>query len=342
MLVISAHYVTFFGDSLQLGKWSRIIFTLDGSGAEIGVNFFFVLSGFLITYLILTDAGQTDFSYIKKFYLRRVLRIWPLYFLTVAIGFFLFPIIVKIPHYVEAASGWMYLFFLANLDQIYFWKDAVHPNALLGVHWSVAVEEQFYLLWPWLFVFFRKQFVWVGALIWLTAFCFQWYSGLHSHTISSFQDLAIGGLLAYACVAYKEQLIKQLKKLNSWWQLTIYGIGFVVLIAQYQVSKNVPIYQVLYRPVNALFFCWVIFDQCFNANQLLAVTKIPVVSYLGKISYGLYLLHPVALLLLKTYWFESLNVFWVLPIALALSVALASASYHLYESFFLKLKTRYA
>src|SRR5690348_6930078 len=81
-LVICAHYVTVFGDTLHLNKWSRIIFTFDGSGAEIGVNFFFVLSGFLITYLILTDAETTDVQYVKKFYWRRVLRIWPLYFLT--------------------------------------------------------------------------------------------------------------------------------------------------------------------------------------------------------------------------------------------------------------------
>jgi peptidoglycan/LPS O-acetylase OafA/YrhL len=136
VVVICAHYITVLGDTMQSGKWSRIILTLDGSGAEIGVNFFFVLSGFLITYLILTDTETTNISYVKKFYIRRVLRIWPLYFLSIAIGFFLYPILSEIPQYVEVASGWMYTLFLANLDQIYFWNNPVNHNTLLGVHWS--------------------------------------------------------------------------------------------------------------------------------------------------------------------------------------------------------------
>lgn len=342
LLVICAHYVTVIGDQLNLSKWSRILLTLDGAGAEVGVNFFFVLSGFLITYLILTDAGETDFTFVKKFYIRRALRIWPLYYLSVAIGFFVYPWLVASPQYVEAASGWMYAFFLANLDQIYFWNSPTQPNILLGVHWSVAVEEQFYLLWPWLFVLFRKGFIWICLCIWIVALAFQAYTGMPSHTISSFQDLALGGVLAYTCVTHREKIFKFFQKIRKPVLLGVYAAGFILLIAKFQLSIHFGFYETIYRPVNAMIFCWVILDQGFNSRSVLPISKIPGITYLGRISYGLYLLHPLALLISKTFLVGVLNSGLIFPIMLLLSVGLASLSYHTYESFFLRLKPRFA
>ena len=119
---------------------------------ELGVILFFVLSGFLITYLLLEEEKRTDTIAVKNFYLRSVLRIWPLYFLIVIIALFVLPNIsaFTLPEYDRArvyedlpSKILLYVFFLPNL---------VTP--LLGVvpyasHlWSIGTEEQFYLIWP--------------------------------------------------------------------------------------------------------------------------------------------------------------------------------------------------
>ena len=109
----------------------------------LGVNFFFVLSGFLITYLILHEKQEKGYFSLGKFLLRRTLRIWPLYFIIVLIGFVLFPMLIN--GYYTEHNPWMYLGFLANFDEII--HGANDPINFLTAPWSVAVEEQFYLFW---------------------------------------------------------------------------------------------------------------------------------------------------------------------------------------------------
>jgi peptidoglycan/LPS O-acetylase OafA/YrhL len=343
LLVIFAHYVTVFSSrDNTMGKWTKIILTLDGAGADTGVNFFFVLSGFLITYLIFTESDTVDTPYIKKFYIRRVLRIWPLYFLTVVVGLLAFPLLDKIPHYVEAADWRMYALFLPNIDQIYFWNNPPHPNLLLGVHWSVGVEEQFYLIWPWLLLFFRRNFLLVTFLVWISAFTYQYIAHLPTHTFSSFQDLSIGGILAYFCINKKELIESYLLKLNKSVIIFSYLAGILVIVSRYQLTKQFPSYQEWYRPVHDLIFCWIILDQGFNPKSVFQCSRLPWVSYLGKVSYGLYLLHPLAILLVQVFLLEHLNNLLILPAIFFLTLLLSSLSYEYFESYFLRLKIRYS
>src|SRR5690606_12891158 len=116
---------------------------------NLGVNFFFMLSGFLITYLLIKEKEFTGTIHVPNFYVRRILRIWPLYYLCVAVGFIGFALLKKISGapLEENANAWYYLFFAANFDIMHTWPEK--PDALLlSVLWSVAVEEQFYLTWP--------------------------------------------------------------------------------------------------------------------------------------------------------------------------------------------------
>jgi peptidoglycan/LPS O-acetylase OafA/YrhL len=119
---------------------------LFGNG-NLGVNFFFVLSGFLITYLLIEEKrlnGQID---IKKFWIRRILRIWPLFYFCVVFGFYIFPFLKTAfgQHPNETASIGYYLTFTNNFD---FIKKGLPDASILGVLWSVAIEEQFYFVWP--------------------------------------------------------------------------------------------------------------------------------------------------------------------------------------------------
>jgi peptidoglycan/LPS O-acetylase OafA/YrhL len=141
--------------------WFYRLYRLIISQGAYGVNFFFVLSGFLITYLLLLEKRKNGFVSIKTFYLKRILRIWPLYYIVMLISVFLLPVFIQAigADYIagnmrtfpnlgmligEHAKTW-FLFFAGN-----FYRGAelgAVPFAL-GVLWSVCVEEQFYLFWP--------------------------------------------------------------------------------------------------------------------------------------------------------------------------------------------------
>lgn len=121
------------------------------------VNFFFVLSGFLITYLLLKESKITNDIKVKKFYLKRVLRIWPLYFLLFFIGTVLLPFlfhIFSIPYEMpySFSNVWAYfVFFLPGLVLFFYGHHFLEPL------WSIGVEELFYLIWAPIFKFFRKH-----------------------------------------------------------------------------------------------------------------------------------------------------------------------------------------
>jgi peptidoglycan/LPS O-acetylase OafA/YrhL len=110
------------------------IFFID---AQIAVTLFFVLSGFLITYLLLAEYERTAGVQVRNFYIRRTLRIWPLYYLIAIPGILLFPALGA--DQVTTGRAALILFLLANF---------AGPLGPLGHLWSIAIEEQFYLMWP--------------------------------------------------------------------------------------------------------------------------------------------------------------------------------------------------
>lgn len=122
---------------------------------NLGVNVFFVLSGFLITSLLIEEKKHNSKISIFKFWMRRILRIWPLYFICVFFGFYIFPLIKLafgvIPN--ESATLLHYLTFTNNFEII---KKGLPDASILGVLWSIAIEEQFYLIWPFIFYFHKK------------------------------------------------------------------------------------------------------------------------------------------------------------------------------------------
>ena len=118
---------------------------------DLGVNFFFVLSGFLITFLLLTEKDKFSKIFLSHFYLRRVLRIWPLYFLTLILGFFvIYPLasssLIHFPFLINEGYSFLpwYIFLGANIKIAFLGGGSV----VLAVLWSISVEEQFYLIWP--------------------------------------------------------------------------------------------------------------------------------------------------------------------------------------------------
>ncbi|MEK7396467.1 MAG: acyltransferase, partial [Candidatus Poribacteria bacterium] len=142
-----------------------------------GVNLFFVLSGFLITYILLIEHSELRRISIKKFYLRRILRIWPLYYMIMLIAFVLVPIVAQFSgdyglvwsklrldglsvneNYIVKFLCYFTLF--PNLAYV------LYPGILFAAQsWSIGVEEQFYLVWPLLFRIFNRYLVHILVLV---------------------------------------------------------------------------------------------------------------------------------------------------------------------------------
>lgn len=321
---------------------------------KLGVILFFVLSGFLITYLLLQEKKDTGTVSVKQFYLRRMLRIWPLYFLVVAGGLFLFPQIqfLFIPEWTPSIHEHfgtkilLFLFFLPNLAITLF-----TPVSYASISWSVGVEEQFYLVWPWLIKKFRQPlrmligvilfYLLVRAgLILVQKFVYQ-EKGIEYllefwRTYFNIDCMAIGGIAAWILFMKKEKIMRFL--FNPFLQAGVYLLTvFLLLIGFY-----FPVYFFHYE-FYAVLFAVIMLNLAGNKKALVSLEN-PVLSYLGKISYGLYMYHLFAIVicikLLQPVFPD--NSFILYPASILLTIFIAGLSYEIFEKRFILAKKRFS
>lgn len=325
---------------------------------NLGVNFFFVLSGFLITYLLIKEKEFTGSIHVGKFYVRRILRIWPLYYLCLIIGFIIFPLLKKMggEAATETASGLHYVFLAANFDLMHTWP--VKPDAInLTVLWSVAIEEQFYLTWPLILLIFPlKRYKFIFILIMLFSLIYRSfftgnsdadYAVRYFHTFSVIGDMALGALLAYSC-SFPNKFKLFITNLGKIPIALIYiGTLLVTLLKDYIFPPGIPV--IFERLVIGFFFGLIILEQNFSVNSLFKMGNSKLMSRLGIYTYGLYCLHLLGMylavkLVTMLKWNEqSVAVaFFSCAIALLISIGVSLASFHLFEKWFLKLKDRFA
>jgi len=320
------------------------------SKGTLGVNFFFVLSGFLITYLILFERKSTGSFNLKHFLIRRTLRIWPLYFLVVFIGFGLFPFLFD--DYQTNHSITRYLFFLANFDEIRVGlTDSIN---FLTAPWSVAVEEQFYLFWGiLLFILHKiKAFnIWVALfslLIVSLIFSYLNFSNnriLYYHTLSVMSNIVVGSALALAYLQEKKWLLK-LKELKRWKIITVYALGLLVILAKNKLFFGHL--AIIEQSSISLFFAFVILDQVYLSNSFFKIGRIPLFNHLGRISYGLYLYHLVVMFVMMkissgflTSLSPLIGTLFYLMISIVGTYLVSSLSYKFFEKPFLSLKSKF-
>jgi peptidoglycan/LPS O-acetylase OafA/YrhL len=143
-------------------RWIEESLLLNG---DLGVNFFFTLSGFLITNLLLQEREDTGKISVGNFYIRRFLRIWPLYFVLVAVGFIVIPSILSA---FPQANPFKPEFSLIPYDRLVYYLSFLvnydltvnpYPSPVLAVLWSISVEEQFYIFWPLLIAFIPRKYL---------------------------------------------------------------------------------------------------------------------------------------------------------------------------------------
>lgn len=139
-----------------------------------GLSLFFVLSGFLISYLLLEELNQTSDIKLKKFYIRRILRIWPLYYLVVSVSFVILPHLLTFEPWNDRFVSQYYiqlLFYFFMLPNFIY--SIGGPIPFVSVLWSIGVEEQFYLSWPVLLKKIKKNPVIIFVVIILTLIAFN-------------------------------------------------------------------------------------------------------------------------------------------------------------------------
>jgi peptidoglycan/LPS O-acetylase OafA/YrhL len=320
--------------------------------AGFGVPLFFVLSGFLISYLILEEKKRFGTFSIKNFYIRRFLRIWPLYYAVIIFGFVIFPwlrSLLHLPGYIENANPWMYAAFLGNFDQI---KNGLPYGAGLGVTWSLSVEEQFYIFWPALLLFFSKkmpQYILAISVIIISMLCKWIFWWDDSNTLVCMGYLGLGALLSFA-VQYNFNGLKKIQSIPKIGLAGIYLLGICILYIHPYLyfAYTYPFFILLI----GLFFVFVVYDQAFNPHSFFKLKKIPWFEKLGKYTYGFYLIHTISnFVVYNLFQLTGLNgkedgiwQFLILrPLSsLLLTIVLGMLSYRFFEKPFLNLKNRFS
>jgi peptidoglycan/LPS O-acetylase OafA/YrhL len=333
----------------------HILYTLFCNGG-MGVSIFFVLSGFLITYLVLSEIELTNKIDVKAFYIRRALRIWPLYYAVLIFVFFLYPFVQHhLQIYQETCARPIYYFsFLSNFDLIHISQNCLSQGTMQsGVTWSVAIEEQFYLVWPLLFWLLPKklyQYAFYAIIVIALVFRILHYNDstyIYFHTLGVVGDLALGALVAYyALNSNKFKLFFENLKPNFVYITYFVGIVFL-LVGEYYIVT--PYYVALARFISILFFGFLIAHQNFSKTDALKLGKLKFFTKWGKYTYGLYLLHPIGSII-GTFLFKKiytgadsfLVIFTEGIIIFMITLVISYISFHFFESHFLKLKKRFS
>lgn len=348
-LAVIIHHIEQFKAIFSLDSlWesSKIIRSIGG----LGVVLFFTLSGFLITYLLLFEQKQAGNISIKQFYIRRILRIWPLYFFIFFLSFFILrnmeyfhlPIL-DTTNVTSLTIVIMFCFFLSN----YFLAN-YGVLAFASQTWSVSTEEQFYFIWPWIIKFGKNTVVSLILVIVIV-------SAVKVFLISPFSDglpdkskllafwkmfnidcMAIGGIFAYL-------LFIDSKILKYIVNVYVFYFALLSMVALLAFKIYIPIITTYFNyDLWAFLFGLFILNMAVGKKLLINLEN-SLFNYLGKISYGLYMYHSIAIFVIIKFLIsiKITNGILIFLLSLGLTILLAHVSYFYFENLFLKLKYRF-
>jgi peptidoglycan/LPS O-acetylase OafA/YrhL len=307
-----------------------IYFLQDG---HLGVNVFFVISGFLITSLLLQEEISTGTISLKNFYIRRSLRIFPAYFFLLFVYFLL-----QISGYIKITnSSW----FTAITYTKYFNWDLDWQTAHF---WSLSVEEHFYIFWPFVFIAgkkIRKNVVVVLILIVpLIRWCLNFYPIGHMGELTIFRRIdaiAVGCFVAL----YKEEILKRISL--HWTKIFYFSVVALFFLRYFQIFADkiylgfivVPL-GLTHGTIANILIALIMLYSVFGPHKIwYKVLNLKIVNYIGVLSYSIYLWQQ--LFIYRTTNFE--NGF---PQNLLFILLAAMCSYYIIERPFLKLKSKFS
>jgi len=308
--------------------------------AGYGVSIFFALSGFLITYLLLQEKESGNIN-IKNFYIRRVLRIWPLYYFYLGLC-----IITLLYEGISLNQGslFYYLFFSANIAFI-----LNIPIPMMLHYWSLGVEEQFYAFWPWLARMQVKKLLRVSFII-------------------LFLLLLLKVLFKFVAIKYNFPILYDIIHVTRFHCMMIGAIGAILYYQRNEFFIKIttaPVVQalcwtcILIAAINRFHFVSMIDNElisvialCLILGQVAGKVKIinlenNAMDFVGKISYGVYVYHPLIIFYLSKFLnaipgesiFKYLFVYLVI---IFVTICISWISYEYFEKWFLKVKLKYS
>jgi len=351
MIIIYHGYEAWRGWFGEIGFLSGGTYTTLSSGGklvhqmlrnfEIGVDVFFLLSGFLITYILIKEKERFGKINIFNFIVRRTLRIWPLYFLLIGIAPFLVSWLdADSPNYLVNAL------FINNFHAIKT-ADWTYPFAHF---WSICIEEHFYLVWPFIIAFIpTKHLMKVFISLIMISIAFRMYSvmtmdkpwfTLYLHTLSRMDVLIIGAIGAYYYAKKPFEI-----NLSRYYRVLLW----VVLIGVFCLEPVVNWNTVFLAGFKKFFYIAVIsmllLDYNFNAKFRHILKPNSIFHYFGKISYGIYMYGNILLLIIMKKimmkW-EIDNLYIYMLLVTGLTLIIPAISYELIERPILKLKRKFA
>lgn len=356
ILLVVAHH---FGTAADLPGPSRLaigrVLERFCYAGWAGVDLFFVLSGFLISSILLATRERP--AYFRTFYSRRVLRIFPLYFGTLVLGLLIVPAVATLPPAFVGQARDHAIWLWTYTTNIALATGAVATFGVFDLYWSLAIEEQFYIVWPLLVRVTRPTTlalvcggIVAGALVW--RWLWLGHGGLwwqvYRFTPTRIDELAMGALVALA--------VREPGARAAATRLAPVVLGAAASVVVYMFLTINPFY-----PAARAVSIWghTLLAVLFGSSLFLAVTRTeswlalrlsaPWLRNWGRISYGVYVWHwPLRLVLVGPYaaiapttaaaHFIAAIVFFVA--GLAGSYAIAWVSYRFYERPFLELKRR--
>ena len=327
-------------------------------GCKLGLFLFFVLSGFLITNLLLLEKKSDNTINIRNFYIRRILRIWPLYFLIIALAFFVLPYfnfvqLIRDPVLILHSNfTWkllLFAFILPNLALVIFGAIPYAAHT-----WSIGAEEQFYLLWPVIMKFIKNKFLFAFILALILFYTILVKTLMHFADLfpddktllivanylnfTPINCMAIGGLFAVTCASDTPFFIR-LKKIlfSKYLQYPVFLITLILL------ATGKSFYSLQYE-VYSFLFGIIICNLALNKDRIIDFEKIKIFNYLGKISYGLYMFHPLVIIpvIKLLLYYKCFNNYLMYPLSFGITILISSVSYHFYEKRFITKKVKFS
>lgn len=340
ILVLIYHYG---GSAMALGLGASAL-KLTGLGWS-GVDLFFVLSGFLITGLLYDAKGKQN--YFRNFYARRTLRIFPLYYFAAFVVFFL-AAVTGFGLLGGANPAWI-IFYVGN-----FQMAIEGGGSILDHFWSLAIEEQFYLVWPLIVLAFsRRTLMFVAGAMILVSPLVRTLMVLNDAPALAVYVLTparMDGLAMGALIALMVRGPKGIDPLMPWaWRLGSAGLAsfLLIVLVRRDFSTDDPLVLTLGISCLTIFYASVLVLS-LTFRPLANVMEIPVMRWFGKYSYGLYVWHPIVNIMLLHSPLTAqlgvdtkLEVLVLLVCAFIVSLTVTLASYRFLEAPLLRLKSRF-
>jgi peptidoglycan/LPS O-acetylase OafA/YrhL len=267
-----------------------------------GVNIFFVLSGFLITRILLFNRRRAETSassktkLLKNFYTRRMLRIFPVYYLTIVLAIIF--------------NQWLSLGVTKNeifsnltyTSNFFIYSTKAWPVSSLHF-WSLAVEEQFYLAWPLIVLFWPKKYLLQVFLISIAAgfgsqLLITDYEFGNVPTITCLDCFGAGGLLAFITL-YHHNFLKRANQLLA--MLTLGAV--VVLLISWQFGLYIPCLRFIHSIISCFIICHILLYRN-KKSALITMLNNRLLIKIGKVSYGIYLYHMLYVYLASSLWYQ--------------------------------------